>query len=48
VYTTKDRVVSPKNSLFFLKPYKEFGVPVELHLYGKGEHGFLTAPPFDE
>jgi len=24
------------------------GVPVTLHLYEKGEHGFLSAPPFDE
>jgi acetyl esterase/lipase len=48
VHTTTDSVVSPKNSLFFFKALQRNGVPVELHLYGKGEHGFLTAPPFDE
>ncbi len=48
VHTTKDSVVSPKNSLLFFKALQKNGVPVGLHLYGKGEHGFLTAPSFDE
>jgi len=48
VHTTKDSVVSPMNSLVFFKALQRNGVPVELHLYGKGEHEFLTAPSFDE
>jgi len=48
VHTKKDSIVSPKNSLLFFKALQKNGVPVGLHLYGKGEHGFLTAPSFDE
>lgn len=43
-----DQVVSSKNSLYFYEALRRKGVPVELHLYQKGEHGFLTAPPFSE
>lgn len=45
---TDDSVVSSKNSLYFYEALHNNGVPVELHLYEKGEHGFLTAPPFEE
>lgn len=45
---TDDSVVSSKNSLYFYEALHRNGVPAELHLYEKGEHGFLTAPPFDE
>jgi len=48
IQATDDSVVSVKNSLYFYKALHENGVPAELHLYQKGEHGFLTAPPFDE
>jgi len=43
-----DKVVSSKNSLYFYEALHNNGVPAELHLYEKGEHGFLTAPPFEE
>ncbi|MEO8764500.1 MAG: alpha/beta hydrolase [Ginsengibacter sp.] len=45
---TGDSVVSSKNSLYFYEALHRNGVPVELHLYERGEHGFLTAPPFEE
>lgn len=48
IQATDDSVVSVKNSLYFYKALHENEVPAELHLYQKGEHGFLTAPPFDE
>jgi len=48
IQATDDSVVSVKNSLCFYKALHEKGVPAELHLYQKGEHGFLTAPPFRE
>jgi acetyl esterase/lipase len=48
IQATDDSVVSVKNSYCFYKALHENKVPVELHLYQKGEHGFLTAPPFDE
>jgi acetyl esterase/lipase len=43
-----DQVVSSKNSLYFYEALHRNGVPAALHLYQKGEHGFLTAPPFEE
>lgn len=48
VHATDDKVVPSKNSLYFYDALRNNGVPGELHLYEKGEHGFLTAPPFDE
>lgn len=47
-HAADDSVVSSKNSLYFYEALHSNGVPVELHLYDKGEHGFLTAPPFEE
>lgn len=43
-----DQVVSSRNSLYFYEALRRKGVPAELHVYQKGEHGFLTAPPFSE
>ncbi len=48
VHAIDDKVVSSKNSLYFYEALRNNGVSSELHLYQKGEHGFLTAPPFDE
>ena len=48
IQATDDSVVSPKNSLYFYDALHRNGVPAELHLYEKGEHGFLTGPTFDE
>ena len=48
VHAIDDSVVSSKNSLYFYEALHNNGVSGELHLYAKGEHGFLTAPPFDE
>ena len=43
-----DSVVNPENSLIFYNALRANGVPAEIHIYEKGEHGFLKAPPFDE
>ncbi|MEO9003230.1 MAG: alpha/beta hydrolase [Ginsengibacter sp.] len=48
VHAIDDIVVPSKNSLYFYEALRSNGVKGELHLYEKGEHGFLTAPPFDE
>lgn len=48
IQATEDSVVSHKNSLYFYEALHKNGVPAELHLYEKGEHGFLTGPPFNE
>ncbi|SDD32918.1 alpha/beta hydrolase [Niabella drilacis] len=43
-----DQVVPPQNSFVFLKALREHKVPASLHLYAKGDHGFLQTPPFEE
>ena len=48
VHTVPDIVVPVENSMMFFDALRKNKVPVEMHLYGKGEHGFLTNPPFDE
>jgi acetyl esterase/lipase len=35
--------VPPENSLLFAMACRKAGVPVELHLYMKGEHGLALA-----
>ena len=47
-HAVADKVVPSKNSLYFYEALQKNGVPAELHMYEKGEHGFLTAPPFEE
>ncbi len=48
VHTDTDVVVPVENSLAFYQELKRNKVPAGLHIYSKGEHGFLTYPSFDE
>ena len=48
VHANTDSVVPVANSLSFYNALQRSGVPVGIHIYAKGEHGFLTAPSFDE
>lgn len=48
VHTNEDSVVVVDNSLRFYLGLRRHKVPAEIHIYAKGEHGFLTAPPFHE
>lgn len=48
VHSDADQVVPVANSLDFYQALKLNGVPAGLHIYAKGEHGFLTSPSFDE
>ncbi|MEO5599597.1 MAG: alpha/beta hydrolase [Cyclobacteriaceae bacterium] len=48
IHTNQDSVVTVENSLRFYQALKRNNVPSEIHIYSKGEHGFLTAPPFNE
>ena len=48
VHSSADQVVLAENSLVFYRALKELSIPVGMHLYAKGEHGFLTAPSFEE
>lgn len=42
-HTTEDRLVYPGNSLRFASMLQEKGVPYELHIFEKGEHGLALA-----
>jgi acetyl esterase/lipase len=48
IHSDADKVVPVANSVEFYNALKENKVSGELHIYAKGEHGFLTAPSFDE
>ncbi|MBN8826710.1 MULTISPECIES: alpha/beta hydrolase [unclassified Spirosoma] len=43
-----DSKVPVKNSLVFYEALQQNGVPADLHVYQKGEHGFGKTPMFDE
>lgn len=43
-----DTVVPVSNSLIFYEALKKSNIPSELHIYSKGEHGYLKVPAFDE
>ncbi len=48
VHAGPDQVVPVSNSLEFYQALKIRNIPAGLHIYAKGEHGFLTAPSFEE
>lgn len=48
VHSGADIVVPVENSLVFYQELKKHKVPAALHIYSKGEHGFLTYPSFEE
>lgn len=43
-----DRLVDVDNSIVFYESMRHKKVPVEMHLYPRGGHGFLLAKPADE
>ncbi|GAB3911203.1 hypothetical protein GCM10028803_52030 [Larkinella knui] len=43
-----DTVVPVKNSLLFYEALQQNGVPADLHIYTKGQHGYPKTPTFDE
>jgi len=43
-----DSVVPVANSLCFYEVLKKNNVPVSLHIYSKGNHGYSKEPPFEE
>jgi acetyl esterase/lipase len=44
VHTTDDAAVPVENSLLFYASLRQAGVPVEMHLFETGRHGFGLAP----
>ncbi len=43
-----DTIVAVENSLRFYSELQKNNIPAELHIYSKGEHGFLNTPSFEE
>jgi acetyl esterase/lipase len=43
-----DTVVPVSNSIIFYEALNKYKIPSDLHIYSKGEHGYLKSPPFDE
>lgn len=43
-----DKVVPVANSLVFYEALQRNGIPTDMHLYAKGDHGYLKTPAFDE
>lgn len=48
VHAGDDSMVGEKNSLLFYQALRAHKVPASLHIYQKGEHGFLKEPAFEE
>lgn len=48
VHSGADTVVPVSNSLVFYQALLNDHVPAAIHIYAKGEHGFLTTPSFEE
>lgn len=48
VHSGSDQVVSVSNSIAFYQALKAENISAGLHIYATGEHGFLTAPSFEE
>jgi len=48
IHAGTDVVVPVANSIVFYQGLQKNDVSAEMHIYSKGEHGFLTYPSFDE
>ncbi|MCE7041805.1 alpha/beta hydrolase [Dyadobacter sp. CY312] len=48
IHSGTDIVVPVANSLVFYQNMLKKGASAEIHLYSKGEHGFLTYPSYEE
>ena len=43
-----DKVVDVDNSIKYFEALRHHNVPVEMHIYPKGNHGFVLFQPTDE
>lgn len=48
VHAADDSWVSATNSIKFYEALRKNSVKAELHIYSKGDHGFMKYPPFEE
>lgn len=44
-HTSEDKAVPPENSIYFYLACQKHGVPAELHIYEKGQHGLGLGRP---
>ncbi len=44
LHAVDDKLVDVKNTILFLEALKKAGVPVQAHLFDKGDHGFFLIP----
>jgi acetyl esterase/lipase len=47
-HASDDKIVDVANSIQFYEALNRQGVPADLHIYSKGDHGYLKEPAFDE
>ncbi len=47
-HTGDDKVVNVENSIRFYQQLVRYKVPAEMHLYPKGNHGFVLSLPTDD
>ena len=47
-HASDDKIVPVANSLLFYEALQKNGVLSEMHIYSKGDHGYLKYPAFDE
>ncbi len=43
-----DKVVDVDNSIVYFESLKHHNVPAEMHIYPKGNHGFVLSQPTEE
>lgn len=48
VHAEDDTVVPVENTLSFFTALKKYKIPAAMHIYQRGEHGFLKEPAFEE
>ncbi|MGI6046883.1 MAG: alpha/beta hydrolase [Petrimonas sp.] len=48
LHTDDDQVVPVENSFYFYSELHRHKVPSELHVYSRGDHGFIQIPEFEE
>jgi len=48
IHSREDTVVYVENSLNLFLALRKKNIPSAIHIYSRGEHGLLTAPPFAE
>jgi dipeptidyl aminopeptidase/acylaminoacyl peptidase len=48
IHAGDDKVVDVDNSISFYEALRHNAVPAEMHIYPKGDHGFVLKMPVEE